>query len=398
MDAILNSILYPSEVKALLQYKFLYTDKTQFKSLQSVPEKGHEKHSWAMCYYFLNLTSRSFARVIQELDVELRHAVCIFYIVLRGLDTIEDDMTIPVEEKVRLLRAFYEYNQKAGWSYNGNSPLEKDAVLLKNYSVVIEELSKLKPEYRKTILEITKKMGEGMALFANGKKVVTLDDYNLYTHYVAGLVGDGLTSLFVQSGLEKPTLGLQERLSNDMGLFLQKTNILKDYLADIEQGRLFWPENIWRQYVAESEGVEALAKPQNLPNALGCLNHLCANALVLVPSCLEYLSKLENKTVFRFAAIPQLMAIASISLFYNNPEIFSKKGNKIRKGLAVKLILSAEDFESVKQIYYDYAIHISQTSRAVLGRNDKDKSFNSISVATSNVFLFHVDRSLDTGS
>lgn len=40
------------------------------------------------CYELLNMTSRSFAAVIQALDDELRPAVCIFYLVLRGLDTI----------------------------------------------------------------------------------------------------------------------------------------------------------------------------------------------------------------------------------------------------------------------------------------------------------------------
>lgn len=33
-------------------------------------------------------TSRSFAMVIQELGDELRDAVCIFYLVLRALDTV----------------------------------------------------------------------------------------------------------------------------------------------------------------------------------------------------------------------------------------------------------------------------------------------------------------------
>lgn len=46
------------------------------------------------CYELLNLTSRSFAAVIQALDPELRPSICIFYLVLRGLDTVEDDMSI----------------------------------------------------------------------------------------------------------------------------------------------------------------------------------------------------------------------------------------------------------------------------------------------------------------
>ena len=30
-----------------------------------------------------------------------------------------------------------------------------------------------------------------------------------------------------------------------MGLFLQKTNIIRDYLEDLEGGRTFWPDEVW---------------------------------------------------------------------------------------------------------------------------------------------------------
>jgi farnesyl-diphosphate farnesyltransferase len=70
-------------------------------------------------------------------------------------------------------------------------------------------------------------MGNGMADFCAGKTVDTMDDFNLYTHYVAGLVGIGLTKLFAQSGLEAPELEKELELANEMGQFLQKVNILK---------------------------------------------------------------------------------------------------------------------------------------------------------------------------
>ena len=50
----------------------------------------------------------SFAVVIQRLPPELRDAVCIFYLVLRALDTVEDDMAIKADVKLPLLRAFHE--------------------------------------------------------------------------------------------------------------------------------------------------------------------------------------------------------------------------------------------------------------------------------------------------
>jgi farnesyl-diphosphate farnesyltransferase len=44
-------------------------------------------------------------------------------------------------------------------------------------------------------------MGGGMADFLQ-KPVETIEDYNLYCWYVAGLVGEGLSRLFAVSGLE----------------------------------------------------------------------------------------------------------------------------------------------------------------------------------------------------
>ena len=242
--------------------------------------------------------------------------------------------------------------------------------------------------YQETIKDITHRMGHGMAEFCAGKKVDTIQDYNLYTHYVAGLVGLGLTGLFVHSGLEEPALLKETELSNQMGLFLQKTNILKDYLEDLEQGRLFWPRQIWELYVPEGQGVDALAKPENLTSALACLNHLCVDALELVPSTLDYLSQLRNPTVFQFAAIPQLMALASLTHFYNNPALFQSRGNKIRRGLAVKLMAQATDIEHVKSVYFDYALALNRANRLALGRNPRDTMFLRMSAACSNVRVF----------
>ena len=156
--------------------------------------------------------------------------------------------------------------------------------------------------YRKVavqvIADIARRMGHGMAEFIESD-VLSVADYDRYCHYVAGLVGIGLsqastshesvssttknvcwlyhasviavrsmckneagtckglqkeccisnaglssrnvtellnsTQLFASTGLEAPELGQDEALSNDMGLFLQKTNIIRDYLEDIEE-------------------------------------------------------------------------------------------------------------------------------------------------------------------
>ena len=116
------------------------------------------------CWSFLDKTSRSFAAVIKELEGDLARTVsrayimvywnicsymqiCLFYLVLRGLDTIEDDMTIPDDIKQPILRSFHKHTVTPGWTFNGCGPNEKDRQLLVEYDIVVEELNRLTPEY-----------------------------------------------------------------------------------------------------------------------------------------------------------------------------------------------------------------------------------------------------------
>lgn len=113
------------------------------------------------CWAFLDATSRSFAAVIKELEGELGRVVshsrlrplhpapysqlrvwhdestagglgrdegcaeadvvstqvALFYLILRGLDTIEDDMTIPIAIKGPLLEAFHLKLEEDGWNF-----------------------------------------------------------------------------------------------------------------------------------------------------------------------------------------------------------------------------------------------------------------------------------------
>ncbi|KAF9373153.1 Farnesyl-diphosphate farnesyltransferase, partial [Podila verticillata] len=107
-SAILASLFHPSEVLALVQYKLAPKAKYDYSN-----DKTRER-----LYYHLNQTSRSFAAVIQDLDEELKDAICLFYLVLRGLDTVEDDMTIDLETKLPVLKTFHEIIYQKGWNFN----------------------------------------------------------------------------------------------------------------------------------------------------------------------------------------------------------------------------------------------------------------------------------------
>ncbi len=70
-------------------------------------------------------------------------------------------------------------------------------------------------------------------------------DYDQYCHYVAGLVGEGLSKLFLVTEFEGgKVIQASTTLANSMGLVLQKTNIIRDFLEDYVDGRSFWPKEV----------------------------------------------------------------------------------------------------------------------------------------------------------
>ncbi|KAJ2513338.1 bifunctional farnesyl-diphosphate farnesyltransferase/squalene synthase [Coemansia sp. RSA 2049] len=369
--AFLDWVLHPTELWAGFWYVMKHAPPDEKTNKLQV--SGEMKR----CYDFLEMTSRSFAAVIQELNPKLRDAICLFYLVLRGLDTIEDDMTIPGAKKRRLLETFHEVIYQKGWTFSESGPDEKDAILLVEFDVVITEFLLLSAEYREVIADITKRMGAGMAKYTH-TRVETLDDYNEYCHYVAGLVGHGLSRLFAVSGLEDSSVGERLELANSMGLFLQKTNITRDINEDVLDGRCFWPKTIWSAY---ADNEDDLISKRNRENGMRALNEMCLNVLAHIPDVMEYLSQIKEPSVFRFCAIPQVMAVATIVLCFDNANVLDDNV-KIRKGEALKLISQATTLDSVKRVFYRYMVdlekknhpdnHVYEQVRKITQKTKKD--------------------------
>lgn len=170
----------------------------------------------------------------------------------------------------------------------------------------------------------------------------TIADYDLYCHYVAGLVGEGLSRLWSASGKEADWLQHQLELSNSMGLLLQKTNIIRDFREDCDEQRYFWPREIWGKY--DFKEMKELHQPGNEERATWAQSGMVLDALRHATDSLDYLRLLKNQSVFNFCAIPATMAMATLELCFMNKEML-QRNVKIRKAAAAKvcslLILSA---------------------------------------------------------
>eukprot|EP00602_Paraphysomonas_sp_CaronLab_P006525 CAMPEP_0185036834 /NCGR_PEP_ID=MMETSP1103-20130426/30406_1 /TAXON_ID=36769 /ORGANISM="Paraphysomonas bandaiensis, Strain Caron Lab Isolate" /LENGTH=738 /DNA_ID=CAMNT_0027574547 /DNA_START=21 /DNA_END=2234 /DNA_ORIENTATION=- len=349
--SMLSQLLRLDEVAAALQMKY----GNEMENRVDIRDENV-----AFCDRMLGLVSRSFAAVIRQLPSSLTLDIMVFYLALRALDTIEDDMQAFAgreSEKVRHLCSFYRtglVDEK--WRLAGVGEGD-EATLLQEFHRVAAVFKSLPASSQIVIADITRRMGEGMAQYVEkdlGQGTMLVSDYDLYCHYVAGLVGEGLSRLFESSGYESEKVGaVCTTLANTMGLFLQKTNIIRDYLEDYVDGRTFWPREIWRQYTT-CDDLGELAKPERITKSVHCLNHLITNALECVPECLDYLDLLQTKEVFRFCAIPQVMAIATLGELYNNPKVFTGVV-KIRKGMAAKLILDSTSTVGVHKWFAYFA-------------------------------------------
>ncbi|TRM57833.1 isoprenoid synthase domain-containing protein [Schizophyllum amplum] len=414
---IVMALTHPNEFKTLVQFYIHHEQKRDITAMQEHATSGWDRKTMRRCWDFLDMTSRSFAAVIKELEGDLARVVCLFYLVLRGLDTIEDDMTIPDDVKQPILRRFHEHTVTPGWTFDGCGPNEKDRQLLVEYDVVVEELHILQPEYRAIIVDICHKMQVGMADYAHRYAIATTgsadlpktgglhpekagglhpekvgglhlekagglhiektEDYDLYCHYVAGLVGEGLCRLFTASKKEAPWLGGELELANSMGLFLQKTNIIRDFREDVDDRRFFWPREIWGkggpvgdlgfdnvQDLCGTDTTTVDGKPSVVDRALFVQSAMILNALNHAPDVLDFLRVLKNQSVFNFCAIPQTMAIATLELCFMNPAMF-QRNIKIRKAEAAELIMSSTNPREVASIFRTYArrIHAKVTPR-----------------------------------
>ncbi|KAF2671779.1 ERG9, squalene synthase [Microthyrium microscopicum] len=375
--SVVHYLTHPTELRAIIQWKLYHLP------VHERDEKA-ESENTKKCFYFLDLTSRSFAAVIKELHPELLVPVCIFYLILRGLDTIEDDMTIPLETKLPILKGFDKILEQPGWSFDGNHEREKDRQLLVEFDCVIQEYAKIKPAYQKIITDITKRMGDGMAYYCdnaehNENGVNTVEEYEKYCHYVAGLVGEGCTRLFVEAGLALPALLERPELMESMGQFLQQTNIIRDIKEDYDDNRRFYPKQIWSQYVDE---FEDLFKPENREKALNCSAEMILLALHKVDECLYYLAGIKEQSVFNFCAIPQTMAIATLNACFRNYALF-QRNVKISKGEACEIMTqSTQNLKLVTEVFKKYTREIHKKS------SPQDPHYLEISIACGKIEQF----------
>ncbi|XP_021738706.1 squalene synthase-like [Chenopodium quinoa] len=338
METLWEILKYPDEFYPLLKVKMAVKE-----AKKQIPPDIH----WGFCYTMLHKVSTSFSLVIQQLDTELRNAACVFYLFLRAIDTVEDDMSIAMDVKLPILRAFHQHIYDRDWKFSCGAGDCK--ILMDGFHHVSTAFLELDRHCQVVIEDMIRQTGEGMAKFIC-REIKTVGDYDEYCHHVTGPIGLGLSKLFHNPGLEELA---PEDLSNSVSLFLQKTNIIQDYLEDINDipsPRKFWPGEIWCKYVNQLEDLKC---EENTEKAVQCLNEMVTNSLLHVEDCLNYMSAIKDHAIFRFSAIPQIMSIGTLALCYNNSQFF-RGPVKMRRGLAAVIFCQTNTMSDVYGAFYDF--------------------------------------------
>ena len=214
--------------------------------------------------------SRSFALVVSFLEEPLRQQMATAYLICRVLDNIEDcgQFFWWQEKRFAEFLAMLDEPGLAGetlmrWGWEPWPLLTNDERLLmrREGGQKLWRIYAQTPEpARLSIKQWTSKMAGGMRQIAdpaqstrmrhkNGVRLLaSVDDYNNYCYYVAGIVGHMATELAIfHYQFDENSAGELLATCEACGRGLQKTNIIKDFYKDLRRGVSYLPDQWLRE-------------------------------------------------------------------------------------------------------------------------------------------------------
>jgi farnesyl-diphosphate farnesyltransferase len=204
--------------------------------------------------------SRTFALTIPVLPERLAEVVTNAYLLCRLADTIEDDVGLDGAQKSEFHRRFVavvEGSEPAQAFADALLPLLSERVLaderelVANAATVIRITHAFSAQERAALTRCVRVMCTGMPAFERNRSLNGLADMqamNSYCYYVAGVVGEMLTELFLLHCPElQPRRDEMMRLAVSFGQGLQMTNILKDIWDDRPANACWLPRTVFTE-------------------------------------------------------------------------------------------------------------------------------------------------------
>ena len=295
----------------------------------------------------LRHVSRSFYLSLIVLPKAVRQQVSLAYLFCRAADTIADTDLLARHERLQTLEAFRrQFMQDApvdkDLAYLQKVPLpqrvtEGERQLLAHLPDCFHVFGLLAPADRQLIVELVLTLTRGMEMDLRsfpGETIETtralpdMHALDLYTYYVAGVVGEFWTKIHAAHVPAMRHVDHQSlcSLGISFGKGLQLTNVLKDIGKDLYNGRCYLPEKDLEALcirVGDLRHSTALARIRPL------LRTLIAYTLDHLDRACDYIMCLPRRAVrLRLACMwPLLFAVQTLMVIWQSEQLLHPRAS-----------------------------------------------------------------------
>ena len=221
----------------------------------------------------LQTTSRTFALSIPLLPAPLDHDITLAYLIFRIADTIEDANHLQRDDRCHALQEFHDLlhdcllqsDRDTCQRTNQWAQRYQDVSDNAHYNRLVNETSRVfclvSERHNPAKLAIQRHAARSVlgmketlrrADVAGNLTLCSVDDLRQYCYYVAGIVGEMITELFLSDHnqpIKKPEEHTLQNTAAAFGEALQLVNILKDSGDDAICGRAYLPPNVPRDQI-----------------------------------------------------------------------------------------------------------------------------------------------------
>jgi len=299
------------------------------------------------CTSMLPQVSRTFAPTIRMLPKLLFVPVTVAYLLCRIADTVEDEAGISKKQKEKMLElyinifqgkdpdAYMEFRSKASKIPEHNP----DVYLMHNFDRVYNVLNSFESEVKRLIGVWVIEMALGMKKYAQSMKkskfkfLKSMKELDEYMYYVAGTVGQLLTSLFAHFSkkITPPVKKRLESFAESFGKGLQMVNIIRDMTTDLRRGQSYIPDEILAKYNLTRKSI---FETSNKEQAQRMFNELIETAVRHMDKAMSYIVTIprEEARIRLFCLLPVFWAMRTLQKIQENTlQLLNKDKIKISR-------------------------------------------------------------------
>jgi farnesyl-diphosphate farnesyltransferase len=296
--------------------------------------------------------SRTFALTIPVLPGELSVVVTNAYLLCRLADTIEDDTGLNDSQKTEFHARFVKVvegiepaepfaTELAPLLSERTLPDERE--LVRNTAKVIRVMHSFSEAERNALTRCVTVMCQGMPAFQRNRSasgLAALRNLDEYCYYVAGVVGEMLTELFLLRCPElEPDRERMMRLAVSFGQGLQMTNILKDIWDDRQAETCWLPRAVFDRHGFDLNSISA---SHDSPAFAAGLDELVGVAHAHLRNALEYscLIPKNQPGIRKFCLWALGLAVLTLRKIHNNPGFSSGAEVKVSRRTVKATVLT----------------------------------------------------------